>query len=122
MKLWERRDVGPQPGRDVNKNLRSWFGGMGMNDTVQDKTYTWYCRATFEPKSEAVREIKWSKFNEDSKCNHTEVVALTSFRTLYSLTDCFYGSFWAGDCQWIVDSLQYAPTSKSNSQDRCAHR
>jgi WD40 repeat protein len=46
----------------------SLFGGMNKMQSNQKRSYSWQCRATFEPKSEAVRDIQWSPFHDDGTC------------------------------------------------------
>ena len=60
--------MGPRADAEQTHHLRSWFSGaMSSSRSQSDRSYSWFCRATFEPKSEAVREIKWSKFQDDGK-------------------------------------------------------
>ena len=62
MKLWERREVETQRSKDSGpKNILDFFK-MQNN---KEKEYTWFCKATFEPKSQAVQEVQWSGLNED---------------------------------------------------------
>lgn len=44
--------------------LQFLFGGT-VAPVVPQRTYTWRCRAKFEPKSEAVRDIRWSPFYDE---------------------------------------------------------
>lgn len=64
IKLWERRLVAP---RVEEEKRRTWFqsgsGNSGASD--QQQRYSWFCKATFEPKCEAVRDIKWNEYQED---------------------------------------------------------
>jgi WD40 repeat protein len=75
--LWERlRKVANTAatgnnGRDSIKSAtttkQGWFGKMSaqVKDPNKERSYSWHCRATFEPKSEAVRDIRWSPFYDD---------------------------------------------------------
>lgn len=67
--LWERRQTEGSTMEVGNKSQSRFnriFGGMA-GPTITRRTFTWHCRATFEPKSEAVRDIKWSPFYEDGE-------------------------------------------------------
>jgi hypothetical protein len=63
VKLWERREVTPKKGKEHDSRKR--FGFFNMTHNESKREYTWFCKKTFEPKSEAVREIQWSKFQDD---------------------------------------------------------
>ena len=65
VKLWERREVAKKPDKERNSKLR--FGFFNKARSQDQRAYSWFCRGTFEPKSEAVRDIQWSKFQEDGK-------------------------------------------------------
>lgn len=65
VRLWERRPSLPDtPNPQQQQKLLSWFG-MQNNPALSNRSYSWRCLATFEPKSEAVRDIKWNPFNKD---------------------------------------------------------
>ena len=73
VKLWDRRtkaSVGsqtPQPTSNQS-GLRSWFGissSSGQERSASVRSYSWHCTATFKPKAEAVRDIKWHPCNDD---------------------------------------------------------
>ena len=69
VKLWERRVVAsPNPSTDKQQqSRRPWYSmsGRNMDDLASaPRKHSWFCRATFEPKSEAVRDIKWSIFSD----------------------------------------------------------
>lgn len=78
--LWERRkmeDVSPAAHINPNANssrFKGFFGGLANSaaSSVQQhrrsQKFQWHCRATFQPKSEAVRDIRWSPFYEDGTC------------------------------------------------------
>mmetsp|Transcript_28216 Transcript_28216/g.68653 ORF Transcript_28216/g.68653 Transcript_28216/m.68653 type:complete len:1083 (-) Transcript_28216:1910-5158(-) len=88
IKLWERRTAAspttPQQTMqestdDDNESSRRlpWFmkGGRGSStasskaDNLQDtqpKYSEWWCRATFEPKSDAILDVQWSKHQDDT--------------------------------------------------------
>lgn len=63
VKLWERREVASKKGKDHDSKKR--FGFLNMAQNHSNREYSWFCKSTFEPKSEAVREIQWSKFQDD---------------------------------------------------------
>lgn len=72
--LWERRRVSEESTERSNRKqqdssaapgLRLLFGGMVSQSTPKPRSYSWACRAKFEPKSEAVRDIRWSPFYDD---------------------------------------------------------
>lgn len=91
VKLWDRRAAAntgfgtyvsppvtnnPQMFQQSTKSptLMSWFGRntpkasntiMSSNATV--RTASWHCVSTYQPKCEAVRDIKWNPFIDDSK-------------------------------------------------------
>jgi WD40 repeat protein len=68
--LWERirkvttTDQQRRQSKQSTKQGFSFFGGM-KTQSNQKRSYSWQCRATFEPKSEAVRDIQWSPFHDD---------------------------------------------------------
>lgn len=64
--LWERikTDADPMDGKKAQNRFNRIFGGMAAQ-TATRRLFTWHCRATFEPKSEAVRDIKWSPYFDD---------------------------------------------------------
>ncbi|KAL3937841.1 MAG: hypothetical protein SGARI_001973 [Bacillariaceae sp.] len=70
VKLWERRVVAAR-NSDADKQQQSrrpWYSmsGRSMDDlATSPRKHSWFCKATFEPKSEAVRDIKWSIFSDD---------------------------------------------------------
>ena len=67
IRLWERMEVQTKPDSQDSNSRRSFrfFGKLARMQNL--KSYTWSCRSTFEPKSEAVRDVQWSKFQDDSK-------------------------------------------------------
>jgi WD40 repeat protein len=77
VKLWERRAINQQSNQEQNKTVRSWFGNMTSARSQPDRAYSWFCRATFEPKSEAVRDMQWSKFQDDGERTHSGHYAST---------------------------------------------
>jgi hypothetical protein len=73
--LWERQrsntgtaDQQRRQSKQSNKQGFSFFGGIKAVSN-QKRSYSWQCRATFEPKSEAVRDIQWSPFHDDGTCD-----------------------------------------------------
>lgn len=86
VKLWDRRastsnnnggGMGPKgsPSASVPQPIISWFGLGGTqlqsNNTklqvsnAPSRTAAWHCVSTFQPKCEAVRDIKWSPSVDD---------------------------------------------------------
>lgn len=65
--LWERRKVATAQRESQNTSRQgfSLFGSRSTQSNDQKRSYSWQCRATFSPKSEAVRDIRWSKFYDD---------------------------------------------------------
>lgn len=65
VKLWTRIPIqNKEATPDNSKQLRSWFQFKSA-PSYDDQIYSWQCRATFEPKSEPVRDIRWSPFLDD---------------------------------------------------------
>ena len=71
VKLWERKAALRRKESDKahdSHSVRSWFGKHSMQQTKSSKrSYSWECTKTFNPKSEAIREVRWSPFHDDSK-------------------------------------------------------
>lgn len=110
VKLWGRRDKGPRVEQDQSHPLKSWFGSVKSTRAQPERSYSWYCHATFEPKSEAIRDIQWSKYQDNSKCKKkkenygipTHGQSLYNRRISLILTwacCCFKKSFCSGDGQ-----------------------
>ena len=60
--LWERTHTGTSPHHNTKSSkFNRFFGGMALDA----QSFSWHCRSIFEPKSEAVRDIRWSPFYED---------------------------------------------------------
>lgn len=89
VKLWHRqastRLPTPTPTRDAplpvkRKGLRSWLAVPSSKDSPMEDTrtttYSWQCTKTFSPKSEAVRDIRWSPFFHDAFAMVTDSGAL----------------------------------------------
>lgn len=73
VKLWERKEATPKPADDKSRDAhgsRSWFGRQerARQADYSGRSYTWECTKIFNPKSEAIREVRWSPFHDDSKC------------------------------------------------------
>jgi hypothetical protein len=69
VKLWVRRRMSQQKGgAGKSQQPRSWFR-FNAAPSPDDQSFSWNCRLTFEPKSEAVRDIRWSPFHDDSECH-----------------------------------------------------
>jgi len=78
VKLWDRRATTSSVANASNNivaNRSTWFGFVGSSNTKQMPnpftqnttitTATWHCCSTYQPKCEAVRDIKWSPFIDD---------------------------------------------------------
>jgi hypothetical protein len=72
--LWERRKKTKgerdqtREEREKQKKFSSFFGKMMTSAgtaSAKQQAYQWHCRSTFAPKSEAVRDIRWSPFYGD---------------------------------------------------------
>ena len=44
---------------------RKRFGFFNMTHNESRREYKWFCKKTFEIRREGVREIQWSKFQDD---------------------------------------------------------
>lgn len=89
VKLWDRRatsststlpsasgSVGSTVPSTFNLNAKSWFGFGGF-PTVQNaqlppssaisRTAVWHCVSTYQPKCEAVRDVKWNPIIDDGE-------------------------------------------------------
>jgi hypothetical protein len=89
--LWERQrsnnSADPQrrgQSKQSSKQGFSFFGGIKSSQSNQKRSYAWICRATFEPKSEAVRDIQWSPFHDDGTCVVLHFVLSVLLYVLYS--------------------------------------
>lgn len=65
VKLWERIEITNKADLESKKKRKSWFNNKAHDRDA--KYYQWACKSTFEPKSEGVRDIQWSKFQDDGK-------------------------------------------------------
>ena len=76
VKLWDRRATSfTSAASNIVANRSTWFGFGGSSSTkqvpnpfTQSTTITtanWHCCSTYQPKCEAVRDIKWSPFIDD---------------------------------------------------------
>ncbi len=78
VKLWDRRATTTSSvtsASNVVANRSTWFGFGGSNNAKQAlnplslsttiTTANWHCCSTYQPKCEAVRDIKWSPFIDD---------------------------------------------------------
>lgn len=76
VRLWQRRSSSSSPNANQgNQNIISWF--KQSQDSLQhNESVSWHCVATFEPKAEAVRDIKWSPAHEDVFAMVTDTGAL----------------------------------------------
>lgn len=68
--LWERVKAETTPAAvEAKKSAMRFnrlFAGMSAPPVLK-RAFVWKCRATFEPKSEAVRDIKWSPLFDDGR-------------------------------------------------------
>jgi len=72
VKLWERKLAMPRTASDKSQDaqgVRSWFGKQERSRQASSsgRSYSWECTKTFNPKSEAIREVRWSPFHDNSK-------------------------------------------------------
>ena len=71
VKLWERKIATPTSAGNKSQDAqRSWFGRHERTHQTSRSAghaYTWEWTKTFDPKSEAIREVRWSPFHDDSK-------------------------------------------------------
>jgi len=74
VKLWDRRTKSSEWSQQAQptsnqSGLRSWFGisssSSGQERSASVRSYSWHCIATFKPKAEAVRDVKWHPCNDD---------------------------------------------------------
>ncbi|CAB9500416.1 GATOR complex protein WDR24 [Seminavis robusta] len=65
VKLWVRRKLAKTGGAANSQQLRSWFR-FNAAPSPDEQSFSWQCRVTFEPKSEAVRDIRWSPIHDDT--------------------------------------------------------
>lgn len=66
VKLWERKSYSSGvSGSQPNQNIISWFGKQASRSSLTNSPISWHCLATFEPKAEAVRDIRWSPFHDN---------------------------------------------------------
>ena len=75
VKLWDRRATTSSvscAARNIVANRSTWFGfgssSKQVPNTLQNTMITtanWHCCSTYQPKCEAVRDIKWSPFIDD---------------------------------------------------------
>lgn len=78
--LWERRkatdattadnssNTGTANGtqtRNVTSRFNRFFTSTRSTQPEPRQSFAWHCRAAFEPKSEAIRDIQWSPFLQD---------------------------------------------------------
>lgn len=69
VKLWERKLATLNKASDKSKGAsRSWFGKQERLRQAgsSNRSFSWECTKTFNPKSEAIREVRWSPFHDDS--------------------------------------------------------
>jgi WD40 repeat protein len=73
VKLWVRKLALPRTANERKPDAhRSWFGHKHASPSNQ--SYSWECSKTFNPKSEAIREVRWSPFHDNSKQQHIDVL------------------------------------------------
>jgi WD40 repeat protein len=133
--LWERKLQPIRTKDSVSKSrekkeaslgkFRGLFGPMGSSAPLQpQQSYDWFCRATFAPKSEAVRDICWSPFYEDGTCIGIFQAIVrpshSSFLVLLSLFFVFVKiSVRACDNQWVFDHIQSKCLCSRIGEDEC---
>lgn len=66
VKLWVRKLATPRTANEMKHDARrSWFGQK--HAIRSNQSYSWDCSKTFSPRCEAIREVRWSPFHDDSK-------------------------------------------------------
>ena len=81
VKLWDRRATNSSvtnASKNIVENRSTWFGFGGSSNSNSSRqlpnsftqsttitTATWHCCSTYQPKCEAVRDIKWSPYMDD---------------------------------------------------------
>mmetsp|Transcript_2342 Transcript_2342/g.3286 ORF Transcript_2342/g.3286 Transcript_2342/m.3286 type:complete len:947 (-) Transcript_2342:327-3167(-) len=86
--LWERQLLVSQEPSNPKTGLRSWFRMANQNPSNLNQSVQWRCIRTFEPKFEAVRDIRWSPYHEDA------FAIVTSRGSLIVYNINFPGSPW----------------------------
>lgn len=118
VKLWERREVSSTKGKDNDAKKR--FGFFNVTQNQSHREFNWYCKSTFEPKSEAVREVQWSKFQDDVFAFVTMSGSLVVYSMHVTWKAIVKIAAHAGD----ASSLDWHPTrpyviATGGSGDRC---
>jgi len=117
--LWERGRTSGKEKQTKKRNERfSLFAGAPSASKV---SYTWQCKTSFEPKSEAVRDIRWSPFYEDgtrefSLFENKSTICCYIFFVSHILS-CIIISVCFGHFKWIFDCLQYALEGTGSGQN-----
>jgi WD40 repeat protein len=71
VKLWVRKLATLRTANERKHDAhRSWFGQKHASRSNQ--SYSWECSKTFSPRCEAIREVRWSPFHDNSK-QHVDV-------------------------------------------------
>lgn len=115
--LWERRKVSststlkPQV---AAPRLRMLFGGGASN--LSQTRYSWHGRARYEPRSEAIRDIKWSPHYEDGKWQ-TEGHGVDSSGSHGNGAFSLWCSICSRHFYWLANSVQSSCASSSHGQN-----
>jgi hypothetical protein len=102
VKLWVRKLATLRTASERKHDThRSWFGQKHLSPSNQ--SYSWECSKTFSPRSEAIREVRWSTFHDDSKqCTHLSILCCVCIHNMFlSFSLCI------GDRFWLFDRVQH---------------
>jgi len=80
VKLWERRQEISIISSSIPSSttgvtgIHAWFGSLSSslppsNRGETTRSFSWHCTATFAPKSDSIRDIQWSPFDDNGKCS-----------------------------------------------------
>eukprot|EP00934_Nitzschia_sp_Nitz4_P001856 Nitzschia sp. Nitz4//scaffold43_size134323//5968//9728//NITZ4_003276-RA/size134323-augustus-gene-0.212-mRNA-1//1//CDS//3329551879//1856//frame0 len=117
VKLWHRKKVAQR--KEKEGEQRKGFGIFRMQAQSRSE-YTWHCQSTFEPKSEAVLDVQWSRFQDDVFALVTVSGSLVVYSMQISHRSLVKIAAHAGD----ATSLDWHPTkpftiATGGAGDRC---
>ena len=87
-----------QPSSFNLNNAKNWFGFASPHSVPSaqlpasialSRTAMWHCVSTYQPKCEAVRDIKWNPFIDDGEC------AIMAFLRMYCFSSLTDNTFFA---------------------------
>eukprot|EP00547_Thalassionema_nitzschioides_P002698 CAMPEP_0194214342 /NCGR_PEP_ID=MMETSP0156-20130528/15499_1 /TAXON_ID=33649 /ORGANISM="Thalassionema nitzschioides, Strain L26-B" /LENGTH=918 /DNA_ID=CAMNT_0038942573 /DNA_START=52 /DNA_END=2809 /DNA_ORIENTATION=- len=121
VKLWERKSSSNGRGSSQpNQNLISWFGKQASRSSLTNSSISWHCLATFEPKAEAVRDIRWSPFHDNIFAMVTVTGSLLVYDINHPETACVRIQAHDGEatsCDWHPSNPGIIATGGAG--DRC---